>query len=406
MNFRYKARSADGRIVEGVIKDVGTQTEAVNRLRLLKMLPITVTEAKGGHLSSSSLYARMRLIATIPLKDKALFFRQVTTMVAAGVPLGSSLDLLSRQISNPRLADAVTFVKQRVDGGQSFSGAMRLRREFSPLMIAVVRAGEEGGVLDRSLDRLATFLERQDALKRKVISAVSYPAVVFGFALFVLYLLVTVVVPRFSTVFDSLNVELPALTRHTFRAALWFRRYWYVPLAAVGALVGLVVAMGRNDGTRYYVDKAKLKLPVFGDLILKSSIARSHRTLASLVESGVPILQALAMTADTAGNIVIERAFRTIEEGARKGIAIGELTRRQKIFPQMVGHMITVGEQTGRLEEMVDKVADWFELELDEKVKRLTSILEPLLIIFVGAVVAAVALAVFLPIVSAIQTMI
>ena len=406
MNFRYKARNADGQMAEGTIKDVRNQAEAVSWLRSRKMTPITVAETRGGDVASSSFYAKMRLIATISLKDKALFFRQLATMVSAGVTLGSSLDLLSRQTVNPRLADAIASVKQRVDGGQTFSGAMRMRKEFSPLMVAIARAGEEGGTLDVSLDRLATFLERQDALKRKIISAISYPAVVFSFALFVLYLLVTVVVPRFSSVFDNLNVQLPAITRYTFQASLWFRDFWYVPLFIVFGLVLLFVFLGRRAETKYYVDKFKLWTPIFGDLILKSSMARSNRTLASLVESGIPILQALSMTAETAGNAVIDRAFRSLEEGARRGMGIGELIRQQKVFPPMVGHMVTVGEQTGRLEEMLNKVADWFEMELDEKVKRLTAILEPLLIIFVGAIVAAVALAVFLPIVSAIQTMI
>ena len=405
MNYRYKASTAEGRIVEGEIRDVRSQAEAVSWLRQRKMVPIVVNEATGSSFDSRSLLDRLRLIATIPLKEKALLFRQLATMVSAGVTLGSSLDLLSRQIANPRLADAVAFVKQRVDGGQALSSALRLRSEFSPLMTAVVRAGEEGGSLDRSLDRLATFLERQDSLRRKIVSAISYPAVVFAFALFVLYLLVTVVVPRFSGVFESLNVELPAITRYTFEASLWFRDHWYVPLLFVVALAVAVTFLGRWKPSRYYVDAIKLRLPVFGDLILKSAMARSNRTLASLVESGIPILQALTMTAETAGNEVVDRAFRALEEGARRGIGLGDLVKRQKIFPPMVGHMITVGEQTGRLDEMLNKIADWFELELDEKIKRLTAILEPLLIIFVGAVVAAVALAVFLPIVTAIQSM-
>lgn len=407
MEYRYRARSAEGAIVEGVLTEMKSQSEAVGWLRQRRMTPIAVVERKRETESASpSLLAQLRRLSTVSLKEKALFFRQLATMISAGVTLGSSLDLLARQVSNPRFSEAITFVKQRIDGGQTFGGALKMRREFSPLMVAVVRAGEEGGALDKSLDRLASFLERQDALRRKIVSAISYPAVVFSFALFVLYLLVTVVVPRFSTVFGSLSIELPAITRHTFTASLWFRDHWYVPLLIVAAVVGTFVGLGRLKGTKIYVDGIKLRLPIFGDLILKSSMARSNRTLASLVEAGIPILQSLLMTAETAGNDVIADAFKSIEEGARRGVSIGELIKRQSVFPAMVGHMVTVGEQTGHLEEMLNKVADWFEMELDEKIKRLTSILEPLLIIFVGGVVAAVALAVFLPIVTAIQSMI
>ncbi len=407
MEYRYRARSAEGTIVEGVLTEMKSQSEAVGWLRQRRMTPIAVVERKRETESASpSLLAQLRRLSTVSLKEKALFFRQLATMISAGVTLGSSLDLLARQVSNPRFSEAITFVKQRIDGGQTFGGALKMRREFSPLMVAVVRAGEEGGALDKSLDRLASFLERQDALRRKIVSAISYPAVVFSFALFVLYLLVTVVVPRFSTVFGSLSIELPAITRHTFTASLWFRDHWYVPLLIVAAVVGTFVGLGRLKGTKIYVDGIKLRLPIFGDLILKSSMARSNRTLASLVEAGIPILQSLLMTAETAGNDVIADAFKSIEEGARRGVSIGELIKRQSVFPAMVGHMVNVGEQTGHLEEMLNKVADWFEMELDEKIKRLTSILEPLLIIFVGGVVAAVALAVFLPIVTAIQSMI
>ncbi len=407
MEYRYRARSAEGAIVEGILTEMKSQSEAVGWLRQRRMTPIAVVERKRETESASpSLLAQLRRLSTVSLKEKALFFRQLATMISAGVTLGSSLDLLARQVSNPRFAEAIIFVKQRIDGGQTFGGALKMRREFSPLMVAVVRAGEEGGALDKSLDRLASFLERQDALRRKIVSAISYPAVVFSFALFVLYLLVTVVVPRFSTVFGSLSIELPAITRHTFTASLWFRDHWYVPLLIVAAVVGTFVGLGRLKGTKIYVDGIKLRLPIFGDLILKSSMARSNRTLASLVEAGIPILQSLLMTAETAGNDVIADAFKSIEEGARRGVSIGELIKRQSVFPAMVGHMVTVGEQTGHLEEMLNKVADWFEMELDEKIKRLTSILEPLLIIFVGGVVAAVALAVFLPIVTAIQSMI
>jgi type IV pilus assembly protein PilC len=282
---------------------------------------------------------------------------------------------------------------------------MRTRKEFNNLMVSIVRAGEEGGVLDKSLDRLATFLERQEALKKKIVSAVTYPAVVMSFAIGVVYILVTFIVPRFAQVFDGLGIDLPPVTTLTFNFALWMNKNWPFVLGGFVLFIVLVVVLNRNKNTKPYMDRLKLRLPLVGDIIYKAIMARTNRTLSSMVESGVPILMALEMTAEVANNYVIGKAYEDLKEAARRGQALGETAANTKVFPLMTAHMITVGEQTGRLEEMLGKVADWFELELDEKIKRLSSIIEPVLIMFVGGVVAIVASAIFLPIVGAIQAM-
>ena len=403
MEFKFKARSPEGKIVEGVIQG-DSQDAAVASMRERGMMPITLTRS-GREKGGDSFREMLHRMGSVPLRDKVIFFRQLATMIKAGVTLGNALNILVDQTKNPRLADSIRRIKMAVDGGFSLSGALRTRAEFNTLMVSIVSAGEEGGKLDESLDRLATFLERQDELRRKIVSAVTYPAVVILFAVFILYILVTVVMPRFSQVFRGLNVPLPTLTIQVFNFSEWMAEFWYIPLLAI-FLFGVVVSMlAKNKDTKPAMDAMKLKLPLVGDIFFKSAMARSNRTLASLVDSGVPILKSLEMTAEVTDNAVIGRAYTALRDAARKGASLGDTAKNIPVFPVMIAHMMKVGEETGQLETMLDKVAGWFEMELDEKIKRLTSILEPVLIIFVGGIVALVALAIFTPIVTAIQTM-
>lgn len=403
MEFKYKARSPEGKISEGVLQ-ADSQDAAVAMMRERGMMPITL-EMRGGRAKSESLIDRMKRMGTITMRDRAMFFRQLATMVKAGLNIGNALNILADQTKNPRLAFAIRKVKVAVDSGFSLSGAMRAQGEFSTLMVSVIQAGEEGGRLEESIDRLATFLERQDELRRKIVSAVSYPVVVILFAFFILYLLITVVMPRFSQVFKGLNVPLPEVTLMVFDFSNWMAEFWYIPLLAVVAFFMLIIWMNKNRQTRPYLDRVKLKLPILGDIFFKSIMARSNRTLASLVDAGVPILRALEMTSEVTNNDVIGRAYTVLRDAARKGASLGDTAKNIHVFPIMIAHMMKVGEETGQLETMLDKIAGWFELELDEKIKRLTAILEPILIIFVGGIVAIVALAIFTPIVTAIQTM-
>jgi len=403
MEFKFKARSPEGKIVEGVIQG-DSQDAAVASMRERGMMPITLTRS-GREKGGDSFREILHRMGSVPLRDKVIFFRQLATMIKAGVTLGNALNILVDQTKNPRLADSIRRIKMAVDGGFSLSGALRTRAEFNTLMVSIVSAGEEGGKLDESLDRLATFLERQDELRRKIVSAVTYPAVVILFAVFILYILVTVVMPRFSQVFRGLNVPLPTLTIQVFNFSEWMAEFWYIPLLAI-FLFGVVVSMlAKNKDTKPAMDAMKLKLPLVGDIFFKSAMARSNRTLASLVDSGVPILKSLEMTSEVTDNAVIGKAYTSLRDAARKGASLGDTAKNIPVFPVMIAHMMKVGEETGQLETMLDKVAGWFEMELDEKIKRLTSILEPVLIIFVGGIVALVALAIFTPIVTAIQTM-
>lgn len=404
MNFKYKARSTDGKIVEGTLS-ASSRDGAVSMIRQRGFFPIKVEQSAASAGAEDSLIGRLKKMGTVPLRDKVIFFRQLSAMINAGVTLGNALDILSGQTKNLRLSEAIQKVKTGIDSGLSFSGAMKTRDEFSTLMVAMVAAGEEGGVLDKSIERLATFLDKQDELRRKVISAVTYPAVVILFAFVILYILVTVVMPRFSQVFRGLNVELPRLTVAVFDFSNWMASFWYIPAIGLLLFFMFLLWMNRNKSTRPYMDTLKIHLPLVGDIVFKSIMARSNRTLSSLVESGVPILRALDMTAEVSDNAVVSKGYVLLRDSARKGGSLGDTAKNIKVFPVMIAHMMKVGEETGRLEEMLAKVADWFETELDEKIKRLTSILEPLLIVFVGGIVALVALAIFTPIVTAIQTM-
>lgn len=402
MLYRYRARASDGKMVYGS-QQAQSNAQVLQWLRDRALYPIEIEEVKTA--PAKTLRERLETVSTIKLKDKAVFFRQLATMLQAGITLGSALDMLVTQTENRRFAEAIREVKTAVDRGTTLSAAMASRKEFSKLMVAIARAGEEGGVLESSLDRLATFLERQDELRKKIISASTYPAVVMSFAILVVFLLVTVIMPRFAGVFSDLDIKLPLPTRMILGFSVWLSHYWYLPVVLVLLLILGLYAFSKNKGTKKRLDALKLKLPLFGDISKKSVLARTFRTFAALVQAGVPILSALEMTGGVSGNAVVEDAFAVMYDQARRGASLGETAKKILVIPPIAAHMMAIGEQTGRLEEMVDKVADWFEFELDEKIKRLTSILEPLLIVFVGGVVALVVFAVFMPIIGSIQAL-
>jgi len=403
MDFRYKARNAEGKIVKGQHSGQ-SQYQVVQWLREQNLVPISVTENRKG--ARVPILDRIRMHMGVSLKDKAVLFRQMATLLGAGVVLGQALSVVSDQTKNVRLAHSMREVKRLVDSGNSLSSALRSRKEFSSLICSIIEAGEDGGMLDRSLERVAAFLERQDELRKKIVSAVTYPAAVSLFALLVLWILITVIVPKFAMAFRSLNVELPKITTLTFRFAIWLNEKWYIFMGGVLFFVLLVILLNRTKRTRPMMDALKLKLPLVGDIFYKSIMARSLRTLSSLLEAGIPVLNALEMAAGVANNAPVEKAFMGLRDAARKGRGLGETAKTMPIFPLMVAQMIVVGEETGKVDAMLNKVADWFESELDEKIKRLTSILEPALIIAVGFVVAMIASAIYLPIVGAIQALI
>ncbi len=396
--YRYRARSYEGQIVENTIQ-ANTEKEVVDKLRSMNLMPITIEETVS--LGSASFWKKLSLVFhKVTLKDMVIFCRQLATLLSAGINLGSALEVLTEQTENAFLAKKIKEVKVMVDRGVSFSTALKEAGIFPPLLVATVKAGEAGGVLDVVLNRIATFFEAQDRLKKKIISAVTYPAVVFSVAIVVVILLVSYVIPKFSKVFRSMGIELPFITELLFRFAELLSKYWYVPLLMVVFIVMAFKILGKLKPTKPYIDRFYMNLPIVGDIITKTVLVRSIRTLATLVEAGVPILEALEMASDVSNNAVIEKAFTEIKEALRHGKSMGEVMKKFRVFPPMVSHMVKVGEETGQLEEMLNKIADWYEVELEEKIKRLTSIIEPILVVVVGGIVAFVALSIFFPIIS------
>lgn len=400
MAYSYRARSKEGKIIRGNL-EACSEVEVIQWLKERSFYPIEIVKIRTSR--SKILRDSLQIMPPVRLKDKAIFFRQLATMLQAGITLGSALDMIAKQTQNYRLSQAIRDIKIMVDKGASLHVAMATRKEFSNLMIAIARAGEEGGILESSLDRLATFLERQDELRKKILSASIYPAVVMCFALFVVLLLVTVIMPKFASVLANLNVQLPLPSKVILGFSIWLSCYWYLPLFIVLFLVLGIYILSRRKETKARLDALRLGLPLFGDIWKKTVLVRTFRTFAALVQAGVPILSALEMTGGVSGSALVEDAFAQLADQAKRGVSLGEAAKKIAIIPPLPTYMMAIGEQTGRLEIMVDKVADWFEFELDEKIKWLTSILEPLLIVSVGGVVALVVFAVFMPIIGSIQ---
>ena len=314
---------------------------------------------------------------------------------------------LEDQTEDEMLRDAIVGVREDVAAGSSLAVAMeRWPKVFDPLYRAMVRSGEESGRLEEALDRLAFQLEKLDALRRQIRSAVLYPSFVFGFAVLVMLVVVAFIVPVFAGIYEDIaadypgeSAELPLLTRITVGASDEITGYWYALLPVVGLLIFAFFQWKRTDGGRRGWDRFKLRLPAkIGDVVQKVALARWSRTFSGAVASGVPILQSVKITGETAGNTLIEDAMADVYESVKRGGTIAAPIERNDMFPAMVTHMVAVGEETGQLETMLTKIADFYEAEVDAKVKALTSMIEPLMIVFVGAAVGFIVISMYLPI--------
>jgi type IV pilus assembly protein PilC len=343
----------------------------------------------------------------IKARDMAIFSRQFATLIDSGMPMLRSLHTLEDQTEDKRLRDAITGIRQDVEAGSSLADAMERRPQiFDPMFRAMVRSGEASGRLDEALDRVAFQLEKLDALRRQIRSAMMYPSFVFVMAIVILLVVVAFIVPVFAGVFEEVaadqkgvSAELPLLTRITMAFSSFVTGYWFLWLpAVVGGTIGFF-QWKKTEWGRPQWDRVKLKIPAhIGDVIQKSALARWSRTFAGTVASGVPILQSVKITGQTSGNALVEQSMDEVYESVRGGGTIAHPIEKNDLFPPMVGHMLTVGEETGQLEQMLSKVADFYEAEVDAKVKALTSLLEPLMIVFVGGMVGFIVIAMYLPI--------
>ena len=362
---------------------------------------VDVTVLKKGNIQRTKSYGKVKL------KNLSVFCRQFSTMVDAGVSLVRCLDVLSRQTNDPKLKKILLDIGERVEGGESLSRAMqRHPRSFNNLFIGLIRAGEIGGVLEETLQRLAGFLEADVKLRRKVISSLTYPVLVVVASLGIVVFLVMWVVPQFAMFFRDLGMkdeDFPAITKFIVDLSGNFvKNWWIILLTIVVTTVGWKIFKTTRFGRRV-ADRIRLKVPIFGSLHHKICLARFSRTMGTLLTSGVPILQALETVAGTVGNSIMSDAVLDARARIREGDRIGDPLEASRLFPPMVVHMIGIGEESGSLDYMLQKIADFYESEVEAALASLTAALEPILIIFLGFIVGFIVIAMFMPLVKLIQ---
>jgi type IV pilus assembly protein PilC len=338
------------------------------------------------------------LTGRIKLKDVAVFSRQFATMINSGLSLLRSLYILAEQTENKVLADVVNQVRIDVEKGSSLSAALAKHpKAFSRLYVSMVKAGEIGGVLDSVLVRLADTIEKQVELRRKVKSAMTYPAVVAVLVFLIVTAMMLFIIPMFKGLYTELGGELPLPTKILIGISSTCKRFWYVIVVAeIGAVVGFRRWINSEEGRKRW-DALKLRVPVFGGLVRKTALARFSRTLSALVRSGVPILESLDIVAETSGNHVVAVAVRDAQVGVKQGEGLASRLEQHEVFPPMVVQMMAVGEETGAVDEMLDKIADFYDQEVEATVAALTSLIEPLLIVVMGAAVGSMVIALYLP---------
>lgn len=343
----------------------------------------------------------------VKLADLSIFCRQFSTMIDAGVSLVRALDVLGEQTQNPKLKRILVDIQTEVESGQTLSKAMqKYPKVFNNLFIGLIRAGEVGGVLEESLQRLSHFLEKDMELKRKVKAALTYPAIVVVVALLIVLGLCTFIVPKFVELFRDLGVkELPWMTQFLVDFSDFLKTRWYIGIGIIVALWLAIKYFGTTKVGRRVIDRVKLKIPVFGKLGHKICLARFSRTLSTLLVSGVPILQAMETVAGTVGNEIISEAIMNARARIREGDRINEPLEKSKMFPPMVVHMISIGEESGALDQMLSKIAEFYEGEVESTLQSLTSAIEPVMIVFLGFCVGFIVIAMFMPLVSVIQNL-
>ncbi len=395
--YVYTARGDRGASQRGEA-DGASKAAVAAELRRKGLTVLTLDEKRGQSLKALDDY--LQNLTTIKMRDRVVFSRQFATMINSGLAILRSLYILEEQTANPRFKKIIAAVRNDVEAGLPISDAMEKHpAAFNTLYVAMVRAGEVGGVLDQTLDRLATQLEKQDSLRRTVKSAMTYPILIGVFAILVMFGMIVFLIPMFENMYTELGGTLPLLTRIMVGISNFVRSWWFIVFPALIALIfGLRELKRSKQGVRVW-DRVKLKTPMrIGDIIRKIVMARFSRTLATLVTSGVPILQAIDITGKTAGNSVVEEAMHDTKERIKAGDSIARPLERFPIFPPMVTQMIAIGEETGALDSMLHKIADFYEDEVDAAIKSLTSILEPIMMILVGGLVGVIVISMYLPI--------
>jgi len=411
-NFNYEAVDAGGLKIEGKL-DVIDQNEAIRRVKEMGLFPVRIVESRERRRRQKFVEAkpagrRKEIVINIPyfsgrVKPSvlAIFTRQLATLVEAGMPLLRGLRLLREQEEeSAALRKILDEIAEQIEGGGSLSEALAAHpRIFNSLYVNMVKAGELSGALEITLRRLADFMEKAQKIKGKVKAAMFYPVSVMVVATGIVILMMTYIIPRFRTLFDGLNMQLPWITSFVLNISTAITAYFPMAAAATAALVVALLLAMRTKRGRAVFDQIKLKAPVFGPIFRKLAISRFARTLGTLVANGVPILQALNIVKETTGNVVVGRVISTVHDSVKEGETIAAPLKASRVFPAMVAGMVDIGEQTGALPDMLMKVADNYDDQVDNAVASMTSLLEPVMIVFLAVVVGGIVMAVFLPII-------
>ncbi len=394
--FQYQAKNVSGQMVQGEI-DAGSQQEAIIRLRAQQLLPVRLVQggtSRRGVGASSSLFA-----PRVNGKDLQVFTRQFATLINAGITVVDSLKILSEGLRPGLLKEASSQVKTSIEGGRRLADSMaQVPNVFDKLYVNMIQAGEEAGILDGILNRLAIYLEKSEKIRSQVKGALVYPLVIVCVALVVIAGILVFIIPKFMEFFASAGKEPPALTRMVVALSNSMISAWYIYLLFLIVAPIILGQWLKTSAGKDAFDRFIMKAPVFGEVVQKSSIARLTRTLSTLLSSGVGLIEAIDISAKTAGNVVIEQALMRSKDSVTQGRTFAAPLSREKAFPEMVVQMISIGEQSGTLDIMLGKIADFYEDEVETAVKAMTSLLEPLLMVVLGGIIAILVVAMYLPI--------
>jgi type IV pilus assembly protein PilC len=396
MQFQYKAGDSSGKTVEGVLEATDLKA-AVEQLRSMKLTIIDVSEYRPSGLEG--ILSRFKIFKKkIKSRDIVIFSRQLSTLVSAGVPIVQGLSILEQQAENPKMKLVLGYLRSDIESGKGVSEAMKKHPEvFSNLYVSMVNAGEVGGILDTILERLSGYLENAEQLKAKVKSALMYPLIVTIIAFMVTVFLLIFVIPTFKNIFESFGAQLPLPTQMLLKFSDFMRSQAIIVLLFPFALVYAIKKYYHSPKGRQKIDTMSLNTPVFGMLLTKVAISKFSRTLGTLLKSGVPILQSLETVATTSGNVVVEQEILKCRDAIKEGGRMAEPLKATKVFPPMVTQMIAVGEESGSLDQMLVKIADFYDGEVDAAVKGLTSMIEPIIIVFMGIVIGTIVIVMLLP---------
>ena len=410
-SYKFEGMDAKGTEVRDSV-DAANEEEAQQKVKAMGyfVTKLTAVQGKGGPAGKKKKKTgksrKTFAIGSVSQKMLTLFTRQLSTLQDAGLPVLRSLRILEKQMKPSVLKNSLIDVVEDVESGMTLSEAMgRHPKSFDRLYVNMVRAGEAGGALEIILKRLAEFKEKSQSLKKKIIGAMVYPAVVIMVAVSILIFIMVFIIPKFKKIFDEFNLQLPWMTKILIQISNWMAQYWYwIPLFPIGFYLLIKLIRLTKTGT-YVLDRMILWIPVIGTLVEKTIVARTMRTLGTLVSSGVPILEALSIVRDTANNAVFEKMFQRVLESIREGDTIAEPLKKARLVDDMVVNMVDVGEETGELDTMLYKVADTYDEEVHVMTEGLTRLIEPLLIVFLGVAVGFIVIALFLPLVSLITSL-